>query len=157
MVNPFAKKLGELLTQQGALVTTAESCTGGGLSYTITTVPGCSAWFERGFVTYTNRAKIEMLQVSEQTLNAHGAVSEETAKEMAKGALLVSRADYSIAITGIAGPTGGSKEKPVGTVWIACAKRDEFTYASCHHFSGGREEIRADSVQQALKNLLSVL
>src|SRR3990167_5136864 len=114
-LEPLAKELGTTLKPRGLLLATAESCTGGGLSYWITSVPGSSDWYERGFVTYSNAAKIEMLGVRSATLEKFGAVSEEIAREMALGALAHSKANVSIAVTGIAGPDGGTPDKPVGT------------------------------------------
>src|SRR3989344_8581933 len=110
----------ELKKRQWRLVT-AESCTGGGLSYWITRIPGSSNWFERGFVTYSNLAKEECLGLNSQTINHFGAVSEQTVRDMAEGALRFSKAEISAAITGIAGPDGGTQDKPVGTVWMACS------------------------------------
>lgn len=140
------------LTERGLRLTTAESCTGGGLSYWLTSVPGSSDWFDRGFVTYSNAAKVAMLGVDPQCLETAGAVSEETALAMAKGALLHSRADLSIAITGVAGPDGGSTEKPVGTVWIAWADQKEVR-AQRYHFEGDRQAVRLQSMVAALKVL----
>lgn len=134
---------------------TAESCTGGGLSYWLTSVPGSSNWFERGFVTYSNEAKIEMLGVRSQTLEAHGAVSEETVTEMAKGALERSHADWSIAITGIAGPDGGTPDKPVGTVWIGIGGRNIPVIAKRMLFNGDRQEVRLASIARSLEMLLA--
>jgi nicotinamide-nucleotide amidase len=146
------KTADELKTRNLSLAT-AESCTGGGLSYWLTSVPGSSDWFERGFVTYSNVAKTDMLDVSMQTLNDFGAVSEETARTMAEGALRHSAADLSIAITGIAGPDGGSIEKPVGTVWIAWAGKNFNTIAQLYVFTGDRQAIRIAAMVQALEGL----
>jgi nicotinamide-nucleotide amidase len=145
--------LGQQLKRQGLRLATAESCTGGGLSYWITSVPGSSDWFERGFVTYSNAAKIEMLGVNSDILKKYGAVSAEVAREMAEGVLAHSPADISIAITGIAGPTGGSIEKPVGTVYIAWAKRDDITQTEMAVYSGDRQAIRHQAIQQALEKI----
>lgn len=135
----------------------AESCTGGLISGTITAVSGSSQWFERAFVTYTNEAKEQMLGVKAATLKSFGAVSVETAREMVCGALKHSTADMAVAVTGIAGPTGGSKEKPVGTVCIAFARRGESgAYAYCHHFAGDRMAVRLATVEAALKGLLEL-
>lgn len=152
----LVEKIGLAFTQRGLKLVTAESCTGGGLSFAITDIAGSSDWFERGFVTYSNEAKIEMLTVNPKTITAFGAVSKETAEEMAKGALLKSHADASVAITGVAGPGGGSKEKPVGTVWIACATKEEAPQSYLNHFQGSRNEIRAQAIEQALKYLLKI-
>ena len=149
-----AYQLGRRLHAQGNWLSTAESCTGGWLGKVLTDVPGSSVWFERGFITYTNQAKQEMLGVSEETLIEFGAVSEPTALEMARGALAKSRADFTVAITGIAGPGGATAGKPVGTVWFAwtsaLGSNGEFIHSEQHHFQGDREQIRRQAVQQAL-------
>lgn len=152
----LAGEIGNMLTKLGLTITTAESCTGGGLSYWLTQIPGSSNWFERGFVTYSNAAKMEMLGVQAQTLERFGAVSEETAREMAAGALAHSQADVSVAITGIAGPDGGSADKPVGTVWIAWQWTDHL-HAQAYLFTGSREEIRVQTINAALHYLHSML
>src|SRR5213076_2596431 len=120
-MNELARKLGERLKAKGALLVTAESCTGGWVAQAATAIAGSSAWFERGFVTYSNAAKEEMLGVRRETLARHGAVSEPVAEEMALGALAHSHASFALAVTGVAGPSGGSAEKPVGTVCFAWA------------------------------------
>ena len=117
----LSEQVGQALKARGATVTTAESCTGGWVAKVITDIAGSSAWFERGFVTYSNEAKAQMIGVREETLAQHGAVSEPVVVEMAIGALKAARADYAVSISGIAGPDGGSEEKPVGTVWFAFA------------------------------------
>ncbi len=117
----LSEKIGRALKARGATVTTAESCTGGWIAKSITDIAGSSAWFERGFVTYSNEAKSQMIGVSEATLRDNGAVSEPVVVEMAIGALRVARADYAISVSGVAGPDGGSVEKPVGTVWFGVA------------------------------------
>ena len=138
----------------GLMIATAESCTGGLLSAALTSVPGSSTVFERGFVTYSNRAKHELLGVAEDTLQAHGAVSEQTAREMAEGALRHSAADIAVSITGIAGPGGGTDEKPVGLVHFACAARDGETIALMKLFGDiGRDEVRYQAVLTALELL----
>lgn len=134
---------------------TAESCTGGLLSAVITNVPGASSSLERGFVTYSNESKTEMLGVPKKLIAEHGAVSKEVAIAMAEGALKHSHADISVAITGIAGPDGGSKEKPVGLVYIAVSYKGK-TRAIRHHFSGNRTQVRQQSVEKAFSHLLSV-
>lgn len=139
------------------MVATAESCTGGGVAQAITRIAGSSAWFERGFVTYTNLAKEEMLGVSHATLEAHGAVSEEAACEMAAGALARSGAEVSVAVTGIAGPGGGSREKPVGLVWFAWAHRGGPVQARRFVFDGDRAAVRERSVAVALQGLIDLL
>ena len=150
---PLAEELGRLLQQRNWLLVTAESCTGGGVARAVTEVPGSSGWFDRGFVTYSNRAKVEMLGVGEDTLERHGAVSEAVALEMAAGALCRSAADLSVAVTGIAGPAGGSPGKPVGTVWIAWAGGGP-PVAIRFRFSGDRAAVRGQSVQAALEGLI---
>ena len=149
-----AVRLGERLLAAGAMVVTAESCTGGLVAGAITEVAGSSGWFDRGFVTYSNAAKRDMLGVPETTLDRHGAVSEATARAMAIGALEHSRGDWSVAITGIAGPSGGTPDKPVGTVCFAWAWRAGGCEAQTCHFPGGRTEVRALSVRHALRGLL---
>ena len=137
--------------ERGLMIATAESCTGGLLAAVFTEVPGSSTVFERGFVTYSNEAKMELLGVSADTLAAHGAVSEQTAREMAEGALHRSRADITVAITGIAGPTGGTPAKPVGLVHFASAARDGDTIALMKHFGDvGRPEVRFQAMLTAL-------
>jgi nicotinamide-nucleotide amidase len=145
------------LKQNNRNLATAESCTGGGLSYWLTSVPGSSEWFERGMVTYSNAAKTEMLGVTEQILANFGAVSEETAIAMVEGALKNSHADLAVAITGIAGPDGGTKEKPVGTVWIAWGERNANISAELNVFAGDRQNVRLCSIVKALEKVLSML
>jgi nicotinamide-nucleotide amidase len=152
----LVERLSERLPAMQAMLTCAESCTGGWIAKVLTDRPGSSGWFDRGFVTYTNRAKQEMLGVSSVTLATHGAVSRETVLEMAHGALAHSAARYAVAVSGIAGPGGGSKEKPVGTVWIAWVG-DGFADAACAHFPGDREAVRLASVEAALAGLVARL
>jgi len=150
------QQLGVLLKQRNLKLTTAESCTGGQLAYIVTAIPGSSNWFERGFVTYSNEAKQEMLGVSNDLIVKHGAVSKEVVLAMAQGALNHSHAQLSVAITGIAGPTGGTTDKPVGTVWIAWQNHNHGATANCYHFEGGRISIRTQAVEQALQGLLQL-
>lgn len=157
MIEKLVKEAAMELTQHRFKLVTAESCTGGGLAYWLTSLPDSSAWFERGFVTYSNEAKIEQIGVNPLTLDSCGAVSEATAREMAEGALEKSNANLSIAITGIAGPGGGTKAKPVGLVWIAISQQDFGTEISENLFAGTRTEIRNQSIQKALETLLDVL
>ncbi len=152
-----AEQLAELFLKTSCKLVTAESCTGGGLAEILTRIPGSSAWFERGFVTYSNESKQEMLSVPLDTLEQFGAVSEETASAMAKGALENSRADYSIAITGVAGPDGGTEDKPVGTVCIAWFKRNENGNTTRIQFDGDRLKIREQSCLLAMQGLLDLL
>ena len=150
----LAAALGSRLLERGEWLATAESCTGGWVAQAITAIAGSSTWFDRGFVTYSNAAKAEMLGVPGVTLERHGAVSEHTARAMARGVVDHSRAHWAVAITGIAGPSGGSAEKPVGTVCFAWAQRDGGCEAQTCHFAGDREAVRAQSARQALQGLL---
>lgn len=156
-MDELAAQVGGVLKSHGMLLTTAESCTGGGVAQAITAVAGSSAWFERGFVTYSNLSKQQMLGVQEATLIAYGAVSEAVVREMAEGALRNSTAQVSLAVSGIAGPDGGTPEKPVGTVWFAWVLADGVTTAARHQFSGNRDEVRAQSVRVALQGVLDLL
>ena len=151
----LSESVGAQLLSRGEWLATAESCTGGWVAQSVTAIAGSSAWFDRGFVTYSNAAKQEMLGVTEATLERHGAVSEATARAMAQGAIAHSRADWAIAITGIAGPGGGSPEKPVGTVCFAWAQRDGGCEAQTCVFAGDRAAVREQSVIQALRGLLA--
>ncbi len=153
----LAQRLGEALQARGLAVATAESCTGGWVAKAITDIPGSSTWLERGFVTYSNSAKQEMLKVSAETLSRFGAVSEAVVKEMAKGALRHSHAGISVAVSGIAGPGGGSLEKPVGTVWFAWALKGGGEWSARELFPGDREAVRRQAVKRALQGLLDVL
>ncbi|MDR2112284.1 MAG: nicotinamide-nucleotide amidase [Candidatus Accumulibacter sp.] len=153
----LAGRVGAALLAERLTLAAAESCTGGWVSQCLTAIAGSSAWFERGFVTYSNAAKQEALGVPEATLVAHGAVSQPVAVAMAEGALRHSRADWAVAITGIAGPDGGSAEKPVGTVCFAWAGRGAGTSAETRHFAGDRQAVRAQSVARALGGLLERL
>ena len=156
-VTKLASKLGRACRKRRVAVATAESCTGGGVAEAITRVAGSSGWFDRGFVTYTNTAKKEMLGVSGATLAAHGAVSRETAGEMAQGALAFSHADVSVAVTGIAGPGGAVRGKPVGTVHFAWTYRTGSTQHRKFIFRGDRAAVRLQSVAVALQWLLQLL
>ena len=151
----LAMQAGESLLHQKQKIAVAESCTGGWVAQCLTAIAGSSTWFERGFVTYSNEAKQEMLGVSTATLQRHGAVSEEAAAEMAVGALLHSHADWALAITGIAGPSGGSPEKPVGTVCFAWAGKASGCEVQTCHFAGDREAVRRQAVLHALHGLLA--
>lgn len=156
-ITTLAEKLGHLLIEKKLKLVTAESCTGGGIAYAITSIPGSSQWFEHGFVTYSNLSKQKLLNIDQKIINIYGAVSEETAKAMAEGVLQNSDADISIAVTGIAGPDGGSATKPVGTVWFGFAGKSFSTKTLHQHFSGNREEIRLKSIQTGLEILISLL
>lgn len=149
----LAVEVGRQLQRTRIKLATAESCTGGWVAEAITAVPGSSAWFDRGFVTYSNEAKIEMLGVSAVALAQQGAVSEAVVKEMAVGAVQNSRAHVSVAISGIAGPDGGTPDKPVGTVWFAWAQKRGYAEAVMHRLTGNRAEVRARSVVIALDGL----
>jgi nicotinamide-nucleotide amidase len=138
------------------MLVTAESCTGGWVSEVVTSVSGSSRWFERGFVTYSDAAKRQMLGVSKKTLRKHGAVSQETAREMAKGALKRSRGTIAVAVTGVAGPTGGSAAKPVGTVCFSW-RTEKITRSETQHLKGDRESVRRQSVVRALEGVLELL
>ena len=153
----LAEQVGMRLIERGEMLATAESCTGGWVAQALTAIAGSSAWFDRGFVTYSNGAKVDMLGVPETTLARHGAVSEATARAMAQGALDHSQAHWALAITGIAGPTGGTPEKPVGTVCFAWAWRDGGCEAQNCCFRGGRADVRALAVRHALHGLLARL
>jgi nicotinamide-nucleotide amidase len=155
-VNALARRVGRRLKAAGAKLATAESCTGGWVSQAVTAISGSSEWFDRGFVTYSNEAKRQMLGVKRATLKKHGAVSEETAREMAKGALKRSRATIAVAVTGVAGPTGGSDSKPVGTVCFAFAV-SRAVFSETRHFKGNRGSIRRQSVVRALEGVLETL
>lgn len=150
----LAAKVAALLTINGQQLATAESCTGGWIAQCLTAIAGSSDWFERGFVTYSNEAKVEMLGVDADTLLAHGAVSEATAAAMAAGALRHSHADWALAVTGIAGPSGGSKDKPVGMVCFGWAAFDGRVETQTLHFAGDRQQVRAQTVAHALQGLL---
>jgi nicotinamide-nucleotide amidase len=150
----LARMLGQTLRDKRAVCATAESCTGGLVCGAITEIAGSSAWFDRGFVTYTNEAKCELLGVSQALIEAEGAVSEATARAMAEGALARSLAHLAVAITGIAGPGGGSADKPVGTVCFAWAGKGLPTTAITRHLPGGRAEVRRAAVVAALEGLI---
>lgn len=153
----LAAQVGAALAAQGWMVTTAESCTGGWVAQCLTAIAGSSVWFDRGFVTYSYSAKEAMLGVPRETLERHGAVSEPVARAMAQGAVAHSEAHWALAITGIAGPSGGSPEKPVGTVCFAWARRDGGCLAETWRFEGNREAVRAGAVRHSLSGLLQLL
>lgn len=154
----LSKEIIVTLSQQAAGLVTAESCTGGLIVGALTDISGASSVIDRSFVTYSNQAKHELLGVSLDSLNSHGAVSDIVAKEMASGALSVCpSADYSIAVTGIAGPGGATDTKPVGLVYIAIGKRSSEPYVTEHHFIGNRNEVRSQTVEAALRSLLIII
>jgi nicotinamide-nucleotide amidase len=149
-------RVGEAFTRRGWMLVTAESCTGGWVAKVVTDIPGSSQWFERGYVTYSNTAKSELLAVTPQTLSEHGAVSAETVAAMASGALAHSRAHVAVAVSGIAGPDGGSASKPVGTVWFSFAGPSDGICTEMRQFPGSREAVRRAAVRHALLGLLAV-
>jgi len=153
----LAGRVGGLLLEQSRMLVTAESCTGGWVAKCITDIAGSSAWFDRGFVTYSNRAKQDMLDVAAATLEVHGAVSEATVSEMVRGALMHSAADIAVAVSGIAGPGGGVPDKPVGTVWFAWLVPGGTPRVDLRQFDGDREAVRRRAVARALEGLVDVL
>ncbi|MGH8705062.1 MAG: CinA family protein [Burkholderiales bacterium] len=156
----LAERVGDKLKASGAMLVTAESCTGGWVAQAVTSIPGSSDWFERGFVCYSNASKEELLEVARDTLERHGAVSEEAALEMALGALRHSKGSVSVAVTGVAGPTGGTAAKPVGMVcfaWARGGKMSAETRTETKLFEGDRESVRRQSVIHALQGVLELL
>ena len=153
----LSAELGTLLNRKNYFFTTAESCTGGWVGQSLTSVPGSSSWYGCGFITYSNIAKHKILDVSKDTLNSHGAVSQEVVEEMVDGALKMSKANLGVAISGIAGPGGGTKERPVGTVCLAWKLNDLPTSSVTEVFEGSREEVRFKSVSKALKEAINLL
>lgn len=153
----LARELADKLLARGWMLATAESCTGGWVGQLLTSLAGSSQWYERGFITYANAAKIEMLGVPAATLEAHGAVSEETASAMAAGALAHSHAQAALAISGIAGPSGGTPQKPVGLVCYGWALQDGTVMSSTCRLDGDREEIRSRAVAAALRGLIDLV
>lgn len=157
VLQDLARQAGTALSQQELMLATAESCTGGWLGQTITSIAGSSAWYERGFITYAAISKHEMLGVSNATLEQYGAVSEQTASEMAVGAIARSHGQVAVSITGIAGPDGATPEKPVGMVCFAWIMKEGMALAETRYFSGSREEIRRQSVAGALQGVIDLL
>ena len=152
-IKTLAAKLGVILTDKCLWITTAESCTGGGVSYALTDTPGSSRYLGRAFVTYSNEAKHELLNVATSTLEQYGAVSEQTVKEMALGAKNLANVDVAIAISGIAGPGGATQDKPVGFVWFCLQIADkQFTFKQI--FSGDRAQVRMQAIEFSLKNTI---
>ncbi len=156
MIQDVCLELGNALTKKKFRIALAESCTGGLVCQHLTNIPGSSVWFDRGFVTYSNESKIELLKVSQDTLLKFGAVSQEVASEMALGALNESHAQIALSITGIAGPSGGSIEKPVGTVFFAIAHQNKIIFNASKVFPGSRENIRESSCLFALNQVLAL-
>ena len=149
-------QLATLLTARGWMLASAESCTGGLIAAACTDLAGSSAWFERGFVSYSNAAKTELLGVPASLIATHGAVSEPVARAMAHGALAHAHAQCALAVTGVAGPAGGSADKPVGTVWFAWAT-PEGLYSECQHFAGDRAAVRSATVAHSVSRLIALL
>lgn len=155
-LHELAERLGASLLAAGRRLATAESCTGGGVAHRVTDIAGSSEWFDRGFVTYTNAAKQEMLGVSEDTLAEFGAVSAATVEAMVAGALRYSDGNIAVAVSGIAGPGGGTADKPVGTVWFAWARKGEAPVVRCVNFEGDRAAVRDGSIRVALEGLIEL-
>ena len=153
----LAVRVGEKLKETAQTLATAESCTGGWIAKTVTDVAGSSAWFDCGITAYSYEAKEALLGVRPETLLKHGAVSEETALEMVSGALTHSGASVAVAVTGIAGPGGGTIDKPVGTVWIAWKRRGHYPTMKCFFFDGDRDDVRRATVVASLEGLLKIL
>ena len=156
MIFGLAKRVGRKLRNKKQMLVAAESCTGGGVAQAVTSVAGSSDWFERGYVTYSNASKQELLGVRAKTLRKYGAVSEQTAREMARGALRRGRGTLAVSVTGVAGPSGGSRAKPVGMVCFAWASR-RGVRSETRHFRGGRKNVRRRSVVHALEGVLNSL
>ncbi len=153
----LAAQVGAALQAHGMVLVTAESCTGGGVACAVTEIAGSSGWFDRGFVTYSNQAKVDMLDVSEDTLARFGAVSEAIVREMVGGALQHSQAHIALAVSGIAGPGGGTAEKPVGTVWFAWGVKGGVSTARLYQLAGNRTEVRNQAVLIALQGVITLL
>lgn len=158
-IRHLVKEVAGRFLEQNLLLATAESCTGGWIAQVVTSLPGSSGWFDTGFVTYSNGAKQKQLAVPAELFaeTGPGAVSEQVVRAMAAGAIANSAADVAVATSGIAGPDGGSEEKPVGTVWIAWAHRDGRCKARLHHFDGDRYSVRLRTVERALKGIVELL
>lgn len=152
----LSAEVGDALRARGWMLATAESCTGGGVAECVTRTAGSSAWFDRGFITYTNAAKHELLGVGIHTLDNHGAVSEQTAREMAEGALRESGAHIAVAVTGVAGPGGGSATKPVGLVCFAWSVLEGASRTEQHQFEGDRANIRRQAIDMALRGVIAL-
>lgn len=155
-ITELAAKLGASLTNKKLWITTAESCTGGGISYALTDMAGSSAYIDRCFVTYSNEAKHELLGVNTEVLKQFGAVSKETVEQMVTGAMQAANADVGIAVSGIAGPGGGSVEKPVGTVWVAIKVLDKLSVNHCL-FAGNRAEVRLQVIEYSLEKTIELI
>jgi len=153
----LAERIATAMLRHNLMLATAESCTGGWIAKSLTDLSGSSAWFEAGVVSYSNQAKMSLLGVRKETLERTGAVSEETALEMVAGAVDRLNADVAVAVTGIAGPTGGTPEKPVGTVWIGWQRRGSAARGQLFHFAGDRAAVRRQTVAAALEGVLAML
>lgn len=156
LLHALAEQVGAALQANHLMLATAESCTGGWIAKTITDIAGCSAWFDCGMAVYSYEAKQALLGVRPETLTEHGAVSRETALEMVSGALVTSGASIAVAVTGIAGPGGGTADKPVGSVWIGWKRRGGYPMAELFHFDGDRESVRRQTVEASLRGLLKL-
>jgi nicotinamide-nucleotide amidase len=156
-VQELAQLLGDKLTQAGMVATTAESCTGGGVAYAITEISGSSLWFDRSFVTYSNDAKMQMLDIEKSRIDKFGAVSEQVVEQMASNAVKYSEADISVAISGIAGPGGGSVDKPVGTVCFSWYNALGESKTETYIFVGDRSEVRTQAIRLALSGLIDII
>jgi len=156
-VQELAQALGDKLTQAGLVMATAESCTGGGVAYAITEISGSSQWFDRSFITYSNDAKMQMLDVEAQIIKYYGAVSEQVVEQMAMGAVQHSDADIAVAISGIAGPEGGTLEKPVGTVCISWYNAHSGSKTASYLFVGERSDVRTQAIRLALLGLIEII
>jgi nicotinamide-nucleotide amidase len=156
-VQELAQQLGDKLTQAGLVAATAESCTGGGVAYAITEISGSSLWFDRSFVTYSNDAKMQMLDVEKSRIDKFGAVSEQVVEQMASNAVKYSEADISVAISGIAGPGGGSVDKPVGTVCFSWYNALGESKTETYMFVGDRSEVRTQAIRLALSGLIDII
>ena len=156
LIQDVCFQLGSALNKRNLRIVLAESCTGGLVCQQLTNIPGSSVWFDRGFITYSNESKIELLKVNQNTLSKFGAVSKEIASEMALGALDASHADIALSITGIAGPSGGTIDKPVGTVFFAIAYQNKVVLNASKIFPGSRENIRKSSCLFALNQVLAL-
>ena len=153
----LVERVAQHLLEKGVSMAAAESCTGGWVSQAVTAIPGSSRWFDCGFVTYSNHAKQQMLGVPAELIDTYGAVSEPVVVAMAEGALQRSLASIAVSISGVAGPDGGTERKPVGTVWFAWAVRGHPTVSCLSYFSGDREEVRRQAVEQALEGIMAYL
>ncbi len=156
VLHALAEQVGAALRSHHLMLATAESCTGGWIAKTITDIPGCSDWFDCGMAAYSYEAKQALLGVRPETLTLHGAVSRETVLEMVSGALVTSGASIAVAVTGIAGPGGGTEDKPVGTVWVGWKRRGGYPKAELFQFEGDRESVRRQTVVASLRGLLSL-